>query len=527
MAITFTSHNPDAAGELVIGGVDSSGQLGGYGPFPTYSISREEIYSGDDTYLNTRYTISINGSATIKPADSANAMIKGQRQSRVQGEAIIKLQFNRDTFPMVGNGTLSIESYDGGSNIEFKDARLTSVSTPNGELTSSVNYQQYSFTFEAYNINDHGLPTYILDSVEESWNLSVNDGQFAFSGSDIKQLPLKTFTLTHTLSATGKQKPGSTEAEAWRQAAQWVQSRLVNYPTTNAVTSHVNNAADGPEFVPFYMNSESNKDDLKLNAETKNGIVWRTYNPNRTPSISISDGTYSVTDTWVVAPVSSKALHTLNAEVNADFNATSTVVSVNGQIQGLNSYLLNSGNDNKNNAYENALAEYNIMKDYIYPAALNTFNNLQDLVDDKTYPLRPNPISRSVGDNKTAGLITWSETYNNDQIIGNSDCIMSQQISLNYSNRQQNVAKIAIIPVIGKSDGPIFQTFNTEVIRNLSLTIDVVVKPGNCRNLSSVSQIVDSIAAIYKPENSYVSSRSSNYDPAAGSYSLSLEWQYK
>jgi len=213
--------------------------------------------------------------------------------------------------------------------------------------------------------------------------------------------------------------------------------------------------------------------------------------------------------------------------VNADFNATSTVVSVNGQIQGLNSYLLNSGNDNKNNAYENALAEYNIMKDYIYPAALNTFNNLQDLVDDKTYPLRPNPISRSVGDNKTAGLITWSETYNNDQIIGNSDCIMSQQISLNYSNRQQNVAKIAIIPVIGKSDGPIFQTFNTKVIRNLSLTIDVVVKPGNCRNLSSVSQIVDSIAAIYKPENSYVSSRSSNYDPAAGSYSLSLEWQYK
>lgn len=527
MAITFTSNNDDAAGEIIIGGVDTAGNLGGYGPFPAYSISREEIYTEDDTYLNTRYTITINGTASIKPSDSSNPLLKGERQSRVQGEAIIKLQFNRDKFPMIGDGVLKIVPYndDETNAIIFNDARLTSVSIPESDPSTSVNFQQYSFAFEAYNLDDFNKPQYFLDGVQESWDFAVNDGQFCFPAGNINSVPYKTFTLSHTLSATGRRDPGSStsDAEAWRQAVKWVESRLVNYPTTTAITTHINNIEGGPKFVPFFMNSEEFKDDIKLKAESP-GIIWRTYNPQRTPNANIGDGTYSVTDSWIVAIAGTNALHTLNVEVNSESTATSTTITISGEVQGLNSNILNGSSDNKNNAYTNAETEYSKVEPFIYQAALSTFNNLSDFVAFKDVPLRPTPISKSMGHNKINGVITWSQAFDNQSIIGNWIGFASQDISLSYSNRARNVAKIAILPVIGKSDGPVIQRFNTNTIRSLSITISVVVKP-EYRNLSVISSRVDSIASLYYP-GGHVSSRSSNYDPATGSYSLSLEWLY-
>ena len=86
MAITFESNNSNITEKLTIGG-DLDGN---FGPYPRYSISREEIFAQDGTYLNSKFTINISGTATINKSDTSDAITAGLRASRVAGEQIIK-----------------------------------------------------------------------------------------------------------------------------------------------------------------------------------------------------------------------------------------------------------------------------------------------------------------------------------------------------------------------------------------------------------------------------------------------------
>ena len=126
---------------------------GGIGPFPRYSISREEMATGDGTFLNSKYTITITGTATLKTATNQNMLVQGERQRAVQGEALIKALFNKTKWPMHGNGVLEIDSYGTPTDnkIKFLDARLTSLELPEqNQETAGVQNLEFSFVFEAY-----------------------------------------------------------------------------------------------------------------------------------------------------------------------------------------------------------------------------------------------------------------------------------------------------------------------------------------------------------------------------------------
>ena len=99
--------------------------------------------------------------------------------------------------------------------------------------------------------------------MEESWEVSENEGVTTFVDNDISQSPYKTYTLTHTVSGTGHKKFTSgggggldTDGDAWRQAVLWVKSRLVDNPllavSTNIVGSTSHKSAS---FDPRYMSS--------------------------------------------------------------------------------------------------------------------------------------------------------------------------------------------------------------------------------------------------------------------------------
>ena len=80
MAILFTSQ--DSQEVIQIGGAEtlSSPATGGIGPFPRYYISREEMATGDGTFLNSKYTITITVTATLKTATNQNMLEQGERQ---------------------------------------------------------------------------------------------------------------------------------------------------------------------------------------------------------------------------------------------------------------------------------------------------------------------------------------------------------------------------------------------------------------------------------------------------------------
>ena len=96
--ILYTS-NQDSK-QIVIGGVSAvpgSTAGGVVGPMPRYSISRENLSTGDGTFMGTKFTINVTGTAVIQSVDdSQDITVKGQRQSRVMGEGITLMQVLRE-----------------------------------------------------------------------------------------------------------------------------------------------------------------------------------------------------------------------------------------------------------------------------------------------------------------------------------------------------------------------------------------------------------------------------------------------
>lgn len=532
MAIQFTSNHPDISDILIIGGKDdafSGDEKGGYGPFPSYSISREEILANDGSYLNTKFTINITGTATIKPSDSSNALIIGERQSKISGEKIIKLQFNRNKFPMLGNGTLEINPYGGSTNnqIKFNDARLVSIEIPEQvEETTGMHYASYSFVFEAYYEDNKNVPEYMVSSVSESWELSQNDSQYSFIANNLTGLPFKTFTLKHSLSAVGIKKyndSGSldTDGEAWRQAARWIESRLINNPSSEAISSHIDASTDGPKFTPFFMDS--------TNTQNKNidlsSVNYKAYNHNRSSNVDISGAGYSVTDTWFIAVDGTKCIHELESSIENSQQGSSISITVNGSITGLNDLGYSSNIDNK---YENAKIEFNSLmaSNKPFEFASYIYGNINSTLKSPDRSLRDTIQKKTVGHNKISGMITWSISYNDQEILGDDTKIASEEISLNYDNENLVVNKLAIIPVIGRPRGPIIQVFNTNKERTVSLTLDLIMKK-DYRPDQPPKDIANPIIDRYRPFGGLVSSRSDNWNKKTGLYSVSIEWIYR
>ena len=73
-------------GQSTFAGADNGGLLG---PFPRYSMSSENIFTPNGTYINTKFSINVTGTAVLNKADAnQNILVAGERQSRVQGEAL-------------------------------------------------------------------------------------------------------------------------------------------------------------------------------------------------------------------------------------------------------------------------------------------------------------------------------------------------------------------------------------------------------------------------------------------------------
>ena len=530
--ITFKSNNSSITETLVIGGSDSTptfSSFGGYGPFPTYSIAREEIFADDGTYLTSKYTININGAAAIKPEDTSDILTKGKRQSLVQGEAIIKLQFNRNKWPMLGDGVLSIKNYAENDNniIKFYDARLISVNIPEqNEESAGIHYTEYAFVFEAYDVDGSNLSTNLVSSVQESWELSENDGQYCFNNSDIDTYVYKTFTLKHNLSAVGIRRYNSSTtiaSEAWYEAASWVKSRLINQPNEIHISSHINNQIIGPKFVPFYMNSSVKKDDLKIDL-TRGGVKYKAYNHSRNASVDISGAGYNLTDTWLIALESSKAIHQIECQLDNPIDAPFTTVNVTDNITGLNTATFISNN---NDAFSNAESELTkiLSESKLFSFAEKVYNSTSTFLKPNR-ALRNLIISKTISYNRTTGNINLSVTYNNEQILSDPIKVSSETIDINYDNNNLETAKIAIIPVIGRPRGPVIQSFSTNKERKISININLIIKPEH-RTVSPPRDIANNILNTYKPDNSYVNSRSEQWNKKTGAYNLSIEWIYR
>ena len=533
--ILYTS-NQSSGTKLVIGGLSklagSSATGGLIGPMPRYSIGRENISTGDGTYMGTRFSITVTGTALIHSEDDNQDITKkGERQHRVMGEALTSLQMLREAFPNQGTGKLEISAYGGlGNIVTFDDARLLSVDLPEqNEESAGVQTLEYSFTFEAYQENSNNIntgssgrpvrPDYCLTSVDESWELSEGDGFFYKDDTPTKDNNTlhKTYTLSHTVSATGHKKYAAAslaaDGEAFRQAVQWVKTRLVYDPTIEITQDLMGDATFfSSKFLPLEMNAPGKTDELGFNLKAGT-VVYKGYNHTRSVSSDQNVGSYSVTDTWVLSQENFLSTHSLEFNFENSIDGQGATVGVSATVQGLTSL---DSRETKTDKYTNALASFGVIKDLIPALADQVYKD-----SGGVFPLRQDrKFSESIGHNKVAGTITYSVSFNDydpPKIPG----AITENVTVNYNNDKGEQKLIAILQVIGRAKGPIIQDIQTTQISSRTITVDAVMERGAGKP--------DGSAAIsaYRPlGNVFLTSSTESFNPNTRAYNKSETWEF-
>ncbi len=520
MAITFKSH--DTGNTIQMGG-GKTATTGFAGPFPRYSISREDLASGDGTFINSKFSITVTGTAIIMESDSQDMLTKGQRQNRIQGEALKAAHFNRSNWPAWGPGVLTIAPYGGGANqIVFNDARITGVELPEQtEESAGVQNLEYSFTFEASQevsaaSGNTGAeaqpeqPEYLLESGEESWELSPGD-TVSFQNNDVaSESPYKTWTLTHTVNAVGKRKFSAsgldTDGEAWRQAVLWVGTKLKDDPNTDFIKNIM--GKDGvTNFNPFFMDKDQTNVSINLESE------YKAYDHVRTVSSDMASGSYSVTDTWMVSEENQPVTHEIDISLEANQDARANTVTVSGTIQGLSE---NNPSVNTSDKYTNAKSALATVLSKAFSAAQEVYNN-----SSLSGTLRSTELTKSEGHNKVTGTITFSVSFD-DQTIYTTGAL-SEEVNVTYDNWDMTNQVVAIIGVIDNgSNGPVIQDMGTTNEKKVSVSVDITMDRQNRDDKPDGM----GLALTYAPAltNLYQQSKSETWNAFTGAYNLSVSW---
>lgn len=498
MAVIYT---PSGQSPITIGGTIATG------PFPKYSISRSVSSVTDGGVINNVYSINIRGQVIID--SSIDLTVPGARQSNIHLKMIQKLQTGIDSNDNYGR--LEIVPYGGQPNaFDFIDAKLVSVEIPepseDSSLTSSFDY---NFVFEAtVDASNRDISDILwLSSVEESWDVSLSDDNSAQDTNAIQTGEYhKNYTVTHTISATGKRSvdsSGSFDQSAWYHAKEWVKTRLVDSPA-DAILQDFFGSNDFTQFDPKFFSDAAEVIAVDLSG-------YQFYNHIRIPQSSLTGGTYSVTETWE-ASLSSASLE-LDVSIQEDQNRI-VQVSVEGSVTGRNTEDYGSKLISR---YQSALNYYQILEPNIYNIANYHYSTVYSNV------LRQIPISKTVGRNTRNGTISFNFTFDDSpQLIPNT---ISSSLKISDNNEFRDVRTVAIIPIIAKLTGPEIQNMNTTPERRRTLQFDCVMdrpfrtsKPPEARNL----------VTIYAPtgENVNIQSFTDDFDYITGAYTLSVEWVY-
>lgn len=530
MSVLFTPFKSKSP-ILIAGQSALSGAAGVVGPFPNFSIDREDAMTPRGGILMPKFTIRVNGSATIPEADAQDIMIKGERQESVFGQVLTLAQLNRQLVKNYNVGKLELKPYGGrASKIIFEDAKLISVSVPEQpEQSAGVQLTQFSFVFEAYLELDAGgntsngkpgapvMPEFLLSAADESWDITINQDQtFYKDGAFESPTNLRrTYTLTHTVSATGLDKWENGEiqqdGEAFRQAAQWVQLRLEDDPFKKPIEKDLIN---DPEYFPSTflapeLNAPNKQEEFKINLTTGD-IKYEAYNHVRNINSNFSKGEYSVTETWVLSDSAYKATHQLEANIESDSSQLYNRITINGVFTGLNDELDTS--QNKEDKFTNAKESFDafVSKKVIIAQAFASESNTG------FGTVNPIPISETVASNHNAGTISYSAVF--DDRVPDIPGAISEDVTIEYGNSNGIVDVYAVFQVLGKSD-PVVQLMNCTPLTSVTITVSAQMEKDRGKPDGTL------ISRAYRSGYDYCKAFSESWNPKTRSYTLTETWE--
>ena len=433
---------------------------------------------------------------------------------------VLSVDFQEGIYVERADYTITLEA----DTLLFGDGDPTSSVENEGSLIASDGTTREGETEETLLASLSGA--FVAD-FSEDWAIEVDEAQ----GESV-QLP-RSYRVTHNINATGKTHfgPGGKKYKAWEQAKKFVQHRLGYNPSGN---------------YPNIMG--------KIGSGTLNLVdTYRGFNHTRTENLSESAGSYSVSETWLIA--SGNAYENYNLSISSSTDAPFVSVSIDGNIKGLTEYSPSGfgGSDGNTSgggsdpttlpsgAYDNALGKYNLISNSgLFGVGSDVYKRANNSV---AVELNSQPKSVSLGTNAYTGEVTYNLQFDNrpTNIISG---VLAESISVNDTYPGD---VFAVIPVIGRATGPVLQYIGgrTEYKRDVSinLTMDYTKIPyGSQRNdlllkkpsvvqptANQLGALLSELSPAGEPgiRKYFLSPPSESWNPKEGTYSFNVSWTYE
>lgn len=525
-------------------------------PTPLISITQNTIRN-KLTKLGSTYDITLNGTIVSSrpllhdpatwPVDDYNVPIPTGHSLQEKLPEILSRQAELRTW-FATNNAVYIEVLD----IEGNQPRLSfygKVQSINFEEGTYVDIARYSISLTA---------DYLLDQ-----NGSVlTDGIPLASGMcpDVEVTPSQRNSILSFLDSGLVEDFNDTwSIEADEANGQYIDNRFV--PRSYKVSRNM--TATGRDVFPRVKYSwEHARDFLKKYVEPSGSIFgsslqnilasgmlnfgpnspYKGYNHVRSENFDKGAGSYSVSDTWIVAS-GDKALENYNISINNGIDSPFVKVSIDGNIKGLSDtnasgYVSGAGFVSP---YQYAYQKFNeISNSGQYGINSQIFKRANNTVAQQ---LNSQPNTVTIGVNETNGEITYNLEFNNrptNYFTG----VLYESVNINDTYPGD---VFATIPVIGRPTGPVLQYIGgrTEYKRDVNIEIKLdhtdlgynndrpslmLTKPSvNEPIRSQLNELIKDVSPSQEPgiRKYFLNPPSESWSPKEGTYTLSLSWVYE
>ena len=370
---------------------------------------------------------------------------------------------------------------------------------------------------------------YFVASISDSWSLEADD-TLGEAGDQLS----KSYRISHSMSATGKNHSYPTDTgvvtkPAWENARDYVQAKLMPPQIGSSAT------------IASYPNVMG-----RIGSGTLNLIsAYQGFNHTRTEEVNVSDGTYSVTENWLLA--SGTAYENYNLSISSDTSAPFVSVNIDGSIKGLTSSSPSGnmfggmGGSGMNTAYQNALKKYKtVTNNGLFGFTSSAYKRANESV---AVELNATPKSISLATNEYDGTVTYNLAFDNRPVNMISG-VLSENISINDTYPGDVFAQIQ---VLGRKTGPILQYIGgrTEYKRdlNMELVMDytdipygsgrtslILTKPSLVEpTATQIRQVIESVSPQNEPgiRKYFIAPPSESWTPKEGRYSFNISWTYE
>lgn len=405
-----------------------------------------------------------------------------------------------------------------------KHSNVTNDARPSGYLVPNPTGNRMSIAELYYSSG-------LIEDFNDTWSIEVEEG----NGIEIagKFMP-RSYRISRNMSATGRDWYGvyydddyqsQKRKKAWEHARDFIKVHLDGSGSTY-----------GSSFDYILPSSLLGM---------PSGFIG--FNHLRTESLDKGAGSYSVSDTFILAPSGHTALETYNLSIQSGRDNPFMKVSIDGNIKGLSpmnasGYLASGANAvGTQTPYDYAYGKYlQISNSGHFGVGCDIYKRANNAVAAK---LNAQPNSISMGVNQVNGEITYNLEFDNRPLNYFSG-VLSESININDTYPGD---VFAVIPVIGRPTGPVLQYIGgrTEYKRdvNIEILIDytdmgynndrasfMLTKPSlNEPIRSQLAKLIYDVSPASEPytRKYFLNAPSESWTPKEGRYTLSLSWVYE